>query len=168
MPILSRKHLWTTVFCCAPGRVRCHPSTPRFAPRCSEWIGLSVRLRLDWVLGMIGARTRWRVEENIRFIKQSYGLEDIRLLIYELLRIMAALVMAAACSACVFLGRKTTLRILVHNIDRVARRIYSVPAFRFYAVADGIKELLFARPGLPRTPLDRVCETQISLLPQGP
>jgi hypothetical protein len=50
---------------------------------------------------MIGARTRWRVEENIRFIKQSYGLEDIRLLIYELLRIMAALVMAAACLACV-------------------------------------------------------------------
>lgn len=111
---------------------------------------------------------RWRVEETIRFIKQSYGLEDIRLLTYERLRTMAALVMAAAYFACVFLGRRAKLRILVHNIYRVARRIYGVPEFRFYAIADGIKELLFARPGLPRTPLERIPEAQISLLPQGP
>ena len=30
--------------------------------------------------------SRWRVEETIRFIKQSYRLEDIRLLRYERLR----------------------------------------------------------------------------------
>ena len=36
---------------------------------------------------------RWRVEETIRFIKQSYQLEDIRLLLYERLRTMVTLVM---------------------------------------------------------------------------
>lgn len=61
---------------------------------------------------------------------------------------MAALVMAAAYFACVFLGRKAKLRILVQNVYRVARRIDGIPEFRFYAIAARIKELLFARPGL--------------------
>ncbi len=39
--------------------------------------------------------TRWRVEETIRFLKQSYDVEDIRRLKYDRLRAMATLVMAA-------------------------------------------------------------------------
>ena len=40
--------------------------------------------------------SRWLVEETIRFIKQSYHLEDIRVLNYERLRNLVALVLAAA------------------------------------------------------------------------
>jgi len=39
---------------------------------------------------------RWRIEESIRFHKQSYDLEDIRLLTYTRLQNMMALVTAAA------------------------------------------------------------------------
>ena len=90
---------------------------------------------------------RWRVEETIRFIKQSYQLEDIRLLRYRRLRTMAVLVMAVAYFACVYLGKSIKLRILVQHIQQAAKRIYGIPEFRFYALADGIKQVLFGRYG---------------------
>jgi hypothetical protein len=90
---------------------------------------------------------RWRVEETIRFIKQSYQLEDIRLLTYERLRNMAALVMVTAYFACVYLGRAVKLKILVQHLDQAARRIYGIPEFRYYALADGIKQILYSRQG---------------------
>ena len=88
---------------------------------------------------------RWRVEETIRFIKQSYQLEDIRLLSYERLRNMAALVMVVAYFACVYLGKSVRLQILLQHIQQAAKRIYGIPEFRFYALADGIKQILFGR-----------------------
>ena len=45
---------------------------------------------------MQGYLTRWRVEDTIRFIKQSYRLEHMRLLDFRRLRNMAALVVAVA------------------------------------------------------------------------
>ena len=89
--------------------------------------------------------SRWRVEETIRFIKQSYQLEDIRLLKYEGLRNLVMLVLATAYFASVHLGKRAKLVILVQHVQRAAKRIYGVPEFRFYAIADGIKELLFGR-----------------------
>lgn len=51
---------------------------------------------------------RWRVEETIRFIKQSYQFEDIRLLTYERLWTMAALVIHLRISR--LLGTRQILR----------------------------------------------------------
>lgn len=87
---------------------------------------------------------RWRVEETIRFLKQSYQLEDIRLLRYERLRTMAALVMVVAYFAAVHLGKQAKLQIFAQHLMRAARRIYGVPEFRLYALADGIKQVLFS------------------------
>ena len=95
---------------------------------------------------------RWRVEETIRFIKQSYDVEDIRLLTYERLRTMAVLVMAAAYFACVYLGRRAKLRILTHDVYEAAKRIYGIAEFRLYAIADGIKNVLYGRSGAVRAP----------------
>ena len=89
--------------------------------------------------------SRWRVEETIRFIKQSYGLEDIRVRKYERLRNLAMLVLATAYFASAYLGKRAKLAILVQHIERAAKRIYGVPEFRFYAIADGIKQILFGR-----------------------
>ena len=61
-------------------------------------------------------KSLWRVEETIRFIKQSYQLEDSRLLTYERLRSMATLVMAVAYFACVYLGKVAKLKILLQHI----------------------------------------------------
>jgi hypothetical protein len=89
--------------------------------------------------------TRWRIEETIRFIKQSYNLEDIRLLTYRRLQNMMALVLAVAYFTMVYLGLKTKLRVMARHVLKAARRLFGIPDFRFYALADGIRELLFGR-----------------------
>lgn len=112
--------------------------------------------------------TRWRVEETIRFIKQSYDMEDIRVLKYDRLRAMATLVMAAAYFTCMWLGRRTKLRVLHQHVLEVSQRIYGIPEFRFYAIADGIKELLFGRPGRLSTPDPPKPSPELTLFPMGP
>ena len=89
--------------------------------------------------------TRWRVEETIRFLKQSYRLEDIRLLTYTRLQNMMVLVTAVAYFATVYLGLKTKLRVLARHVLRAARRLFGIPDFRFYALADGIREFFFSQ-----------------------
>jgi len=105
-----------------------------------------------WVVR--GYLTRWLVEETIRFIKQSYRLEDLRVLNYERLRNLAALVMAAAYFAAVWLGESLKLAVLASRVSRVAKRFFGVPEFHYYALADGIAVLL-SRLGL-RCPLCRL------------
>ena len=49
--------------------------------------------------------SRWRIEETIRFIKQEYGFENVRVHSYSAIRNMAALVLACAYFATVWIGR---------------------------------------------------------------
>jgi len=86
--------------------------------------------------------TRWKIEETIRFIKQSYDLEDVRVLTYPRLQAMAALVLAASFFAAVYLGSRAKLEILAYHVLKAAKRIFGIPDFRYYALADGIKEVL--------------------------
>ena len=86
--------------------------------------------------------TRWRVEDSIRFIKQTYRLEDIRLLDYTRLRNMMALVMAATYFTAVWLGKSLRQQILAGNLTRISKRIFGVAEFHYYAIADGIAALL--------------------------
>jgi hypothetical protein len=111
---------------------------------------------------------RWRVEETIRFIKQSYDLEDIRLLTYERLRTMAVMVMAVAYFTCVHLARGAKLRILTHHVYEAAQRIFGISEFRFYAIADGIKNALFGRSGGIKAPEPPPPSPNLSLFPMGP
>ena len=98
------------------------------------------RSLLWWVLESY--LTRWRIEETIRFIKQSYQLEDVRVLTYERLKNMMALVLAAVHFAAVYLGTRPKLEIMAVHIMRAAKRIFGVPDFRYYALADGIGKIL--------------------------
>ncbi len=59
--------------------------------------------------------SRGRVGDTIRFIKQSYRLEHMRLLDYRRLKNMAALVVAVAYFAAAWLGRKVKLDALAKN-----------------------------------------------------
>jgi len=86
--------------------------------------------------------SRWLVEETIRFIKQSYRLEDIRVLDYERLRNLVALVLAAAYFSAVWLGGSLKLTVLATRVSKVAKRFFGVPDFHYYALTDGIAMLL--------------------------
>ncbi len=109
--------------------------------------------------------TRWRVEDTIRFIKQSYNVEDIRVLTYERLKNMAALVLAAAFFTAVQIGYKPKLQILALHALNATQRIFGIPDFRYYALADGIKAIL-SRSGqgiLPQKPHQGGSNPQLSL-----
>lgn len=86
--------------------------------------------------------TRWKIEETFRFIKQSYNLEDIRVMKYQRLKNLIVLVTAAAYFAATFLGQRMKLRILCEKLLIISQRFFGIPPFRFYALADGIKKIL--------------------------
>lgn len=93
-----------------------------------------------------GYLTRWLVEETIRFLKQSYRLEDLRVLSYERLRNLTALVMAAAYFAAGWLGESLKLAVLASRVLKAAKRFFGVPQFHYYALADGMRVLLSRWP----------------------
>jgi hypothetical protein len=86
--------------------------------------------------------TRWKIEETIRFIKQSYALEDVRVLTYRRLQNMMALVLAVSYFTMAYLGRRIKLKAISRVLLRASKRIFRVPNFRFYALSDGIRDLL--------------------------
>lgn len=94
--------------------------------------------------------TRWKIEETFRFLKQSYQVEDIRVLRYQRLQNLIVLVTAAAYFAATFLGQKLKLKILCEKLLIISRRFFGIPPFRFYALADGIRTILTgSSPGPP-------------------
>jgi hypothetical protein len=87
--------------------------------------------------------TRWKCEESFRFLKHEYHVEDVRVRRYTGLRNTIALIHAVFYFVSVYLGRRMRLRILLDKIIERAKRFFQVPAFKHYAVADGIYRLLF-------------------------
>src|ERR1019366_6508774 len=82
------------------------------------------------------------IEETFRFVKQSYQLEDIRVMRYQRLKNLVLLLTAAAYFATAFLGQKLKLRILCEKLLIISQRFFGIPPFRFYALADGICNIL--------------------------
>jgi hypothetical protein len=68
--------------------------------------------------------TRWKIEETFRFIKQSYNLEDIRVMKYQRLKNLVILVTAVAYFAATFLGQQMKLRILCEKLLIISQRFY--------------------------------------------
>ena len=55
---------------------------------------------------------------------------------------MMGLVLAASYFAAVYLGFRAKMEILVTHVLKASKRIFGIPDFRYYAIADGIRELL--------------------------
>ena len=97
--------------------------------------------------------TRWKCEESYRYIKQSYQLEDVRVRSYIAIRNTVALVLAVAYFASVYLGQRLKLKIMVEKVLIMSKRIFGVPSFFNYAMADGIYKLLSkAKSGVTKQP----------------
>ena len=88
--------------------------------------------------------TRWKCEESFRFMKQTYHLEDVRVRSYQGLKNIACLVLAVFYFVSIELGKKLKLNILLQKIFAKAKRFFKIPAFKHYAIADGIYAFLFA------------------------
>ena len=89
-----------------------------------------------------GYITRWRVEDTIRHIKQSYNLEDLRLFKYVKIKSMAAVVLATVYFSMTWIGNSEKHNVIARSIARMSFRIHDVPEFHFYAIADGASDIL--------------------------
>lgn len=89
-----------------------------------------------------GYLTRWRIEEAIRYWKQCYNVEDVRVLTYRRLQNMIGLVLAVCCFAAVRLGEDIKLTILACRVKQLSKRLFSIPDFHYYAIADGLAHVL--------------------------
>ena len=52
------------------------------------------------------------------------------------------LVTVAAYFAAVYLGLRMNLRVLASHVLRASKRVFDIPAFRLYVLADGIRQFL--------------------------
>jgi len=90
---------------------------------------------------------RWSIEETIRFVKQTYDMENIRVLKYERLRNMMALLLAVFYFLAVFLDTNQKLKIMTGHLLKQAKRVFGIPDFKYYALGDGISALFRRSPG---------------------
>lgn len=86
-----------------------------------------------------GYISRWRIEETIRFVKQSYKFENIRVHSYQGIRNMASIVLATTYFATTWIGRHVKREVLAEHLQTLSQRLSEVPEFACYAVAEGIK-----------------------------
>lgn len=119
--------------------------------------------KLLWSLARSYFR-RWSIEETIRYIKQCYALENVRVLRYTSLQNLYVLVLLAAHFACAVLGFSAKLQVMSGHLLKAAKRIFDIPQFFYYALADGIKAIFARYPGQPK-PLSPPTRAQLTLFP---
>jgi len=86
--------------------------------------------------------TRWRIEETLRFAKQSYRIEDVRVLTYQRLKNMMAFVLLVMSFTMTWLGQKEKLAVLAHHALVAGKNLFGIPDFRFYTLCNGIAGIL--------------------------
>ena len=90
---------------------------------------------------------RWSIEETIRFIKQTYDLENIRVLKYVRLQNMMGLLLAVFYFVAVVLDQTQKLTVMTGHILKSAKRVFGIPDFKYYAIGDGLSNIFSRFPG---------------------
>lgn len=94
---------------------------------------------------------RWSIEETIRYMKTCYDVENVRVLNYQGLQNLMPLLLAVMFFAACVLDHDMRLRVMAGYVEHAAKRLFGVPDFKYYALADGTKALLTRNPGPPVT-----------------
>lgn len=90
---------------------------------------------------------RWSIEETIRFIKQTYDLENIRVLKYVRLQNMMAVLLAVFYFISVTLDQSQKLTVMAGHVLKCAKRVFGIPDFKYYALGDGLRNIFSLYPG---------------------
>jgi len=90
---------------------------------------------------------RWSIEETIRFVKQTYDLENIRVLKYVRLQNMMALLLAVFYFVAVILDHTQKLTVMAGHVLKCAKRVFGIPDFKYYALSDGLCNIFSRFPG---------------------
>lgn len=94
---------------------------------------------------------RWSIEETIRYVKSCYDLENVRVLNYQGLQNLMPLVLAVMFFCACVLDHDARLRVMAGYVEQAAKRLFGIPDFKYYALADGLRSLFSRHPGAPHT-----------------
>ena len=90
---------------------------------------------------------RWSIEETIRFIKQTYDMENVRVLKYVRLQNMMALLLVVFYFVAVILDQTQKLTVMAGHVLKSAKRVFGIPDFKYYALGDGLSNIFSRFPG---------------------
>lgn len=110
---------------------------------------------------------RWAIEETIRYVKNAYGLENVRVLNYQGLQNLMPLLLAVMFFCACILDHDARLRVMAQYVERAAKRLFGIPDFKYYALADGLRALFVRHPGSPVLRIRPAESVQSPLFPQG-
>lgn len=108
--------------------------------------------------------TRWRIEDSFRYLKESYELEDVRLLGYQRLKTLVALLGILFAFLAHHLPALGDV-ILTTLLTLSKRTTKKLPEFFYYAISDSVSELFHyarhrfknrPRPGIHKPPDDEL------------
>ena len=106
---------------------------------------------------------RWRIEEYFKFKKQCFDFENIRVQSLKSIRNLDLLLTIAIGYVAEISGKSDNIKLRA-EIVRVSKRLFGIPDFIYYAVSDGIFEILKAvKSGIGRFFSLPVCNGQLSL-----
>jgi len=111
---------------------------------------------------------RWCIEDTIRYVKTCYDLENVRVLNYQGLQNLMPLLLAVMYFAACVLDHDSRLRVMAGYVERAAKRLFGVPDFKYYALADGLRALFARHPGQPVTQRKTARLVQMTLFPSAP
>jgi len=126
----------------------------------TETLRKTQRCLWHWVQAYI---KRWGIEETIRHIKTTYDLENVRVRGFQSLQNLMPLVLAALFFNACILDHDTRLRVMAGYVERAAKRVFGIPEFKYYALADGLSAILTRNPGRPHTRIRKNTPTQLNL-----
>jgi hypothetical protein len=109
---------------------------------------------------------RWSIEQTIRFVKTCYDLENVRVRNYKGLQNLMPLVLAVMYFAACVLDHDARLRVMAGYVERAAKRVFGVPDFKYYALADGLRSIFTRHPGRPYMPRPSPPHHQLTLFTQ--
>ena len=126
----------------------------------TEPLRASQRCLWYWVRAYI---KRWSIEETIRYVKTCYDLDNVRVLKYVGLQNLMSLLLAVLFFTACVLDHDPRLRVMAAYVERAAKRLFGIPDFKYYALADGLRALFARNPGSPVTRIRRNLPQQLTL-----
>ncbi len=108
---------------------------------------------------------RWRIEEYFKFKKQGFDFENLRVQSLKSIRNLNLLLTIAIGYIAEISGKSENIKMRAEIIE-VSKRLFHAPKFKYYAIADGIFEILkFVKSGIGRFFSKPPVNDQLSLFP---
>ena len=95
-------------------------------------------------------------------------MENVRVWNYQGLQNLMPLVLAAMFFAARVLDHDLRLRVMAGYVEKAAKRLFGIPDFKYYALADGLSALFQRHPGPPVARIHEPTDDQLPLFQCAP